>query len=138
MKRKYKNLILSVESRLATELKKHRAGVGKRYIFSDNKNNPKGNIYAILRKVSNVKNPPKHIQKHKHNCDSLWMFVGDKENLTGLKVEIVLGDEIYQINTPFSVYIPKNLEHTYNFIEGSGSYINILIAKGGNYNSSTN
>ena len=135
--RKISKFILPVEARSATELKKHKKGVGKRYIFSDNKNNPKGNIYAILRNVKNVKMPPQHVELHSHNCDSLWMFFGNKNDLKGLQVEVVLGKEKYKLNSPASIYIPKGVKHTYRFIKGSGNYVNIVLAKGGTYNTST-
>lgn len=137
VKLKYDNLILPIEIRSSTELKKHTSGPGKRYVFSDDKNNSKGNIYTILRTVENVNKPPQHIEMHHHNCDSLWMFIGRKKNLKGLRVEVVLGKNTYKINSPASVYIPKGVEHTYRFIKGSGSYINIVLAKGGKYNTST-
>ena len=71
---------------------------------------------------------------HHHNCDSLWMFTGDKKGLKGLKVEVVLGNKTYKLNSPASIYIPKGVEHTYRFIQGSGSYVNIVLAKSGKYN----
>lgn len=131
------NVILPIEVRSATELKKHKKGIGKRYVFSDHNNNPKGNIYTILREVKNVNSPPQHVELHSHNCDSLWMFIGNKKNLKGLKVEIVLGNKKYKLNSPASIYIKKGTKHTYRFISGSGKYINIVLAKGGKYNTST-
>lgn len=134
---KYDKFILPIEARSSTELKKHTSGPGKRYVFADHNNNPTGNIYTILRTVKNVKNPPQHIEIHRHDCDSLWMFVGNKKDLTGLKIEVFLGNKIYKLNSPASIYIPQGVRHTYRFIEGSGNYINIVLAKNGRYNTST-
>lgn len=134
---KYDRLILPVVCRSATELKKHEAGVGTRYVFSDGKNNPGGKVYSILRIVKNVERPPQHVGIHRHSVDSLWMFVGDNDDLTGLEVEVVLGEKTYTLDSPASVYIPRNVEHTYRFIKGSGKYINIVLVPGGNYNEAT-
>ena len=42
------NLILNIEARSAEELIKHTKGPGTRYVFSDHKNNPEGNIVGCL------------------------------------------------------------------------------------------
>ena len=131
---KYDKLVLPIEARSSTELKKHGEGVGTRYVFSDHNNNPEGKVYAILRKVKNVNRPPQYIELHSHPVDSLWMFVGDNDNLTGLNVEVVLGDKTYVLNSPASIYIPAGVDHTYRLVEGSGKYFNIVLVPGGNYN----
>lgn len=123
-----------MEPRSATELKKHRAGVGVRYVFADHNNNPNGNIYAIVRTVENVERPDPHVDKHAHDVDSLFMFLGDNKDLTGLRAEVVLGDETHVVDSPTSVYVPSGVEHTYRFVKGSGKYINIVLAPGGRYN----
>lgn len=127
-------LILKVKSRSATELKGHTEGPGVRYVFADHNNNPEGNIYSIIRTVHNINNPPSHVDVHSHDCDSLWEFIGDNRDLTGLIVEVILENNKYTLKSPASVYIPKNVKHTYRFIEGSGKYINIVLASGGKYN----
>ncbi|MEM3759889.1 MAG: hypothetical protein QXZ02_02105 [Candidatus Bathyarchaeia archaeon] len=127
-------LILRIEERSSTELKKHLEGPGKRYVFSDHKNNPEGKIYAIVRVVKNVDNSSPHVEIHSHDVDSLWMFIGDGEGLTGLQVEVTLEDKKYILNSPASVYIPAGVKHTYRFLKGSGKYINIVLVPGGEYN----
>ncbi len=131
---KYSNLILPVKTRSATELIKHRHGVGERYVFADHNNNPTGNIYAIIRTVENVDKPDPHVDKHAHDVDSLWMFLGDNKDLTGLQVFVILGDEKHTLDSPASIYVPAGVQHTYGFVKGSGKYINIVLAPGGKYN----
>jgi len=131
---KYSKLILPVEIKSATELKKHKKGPGERYVFSDHKNNPEGKVYAIVRTVKNVENPPQHVDLHGHIFDSLWMFIGDNDDLTGLKVEVVLENETYTLDSPASIYIPAGVKHMYRLVKGSGKYINIVLVPGGDYN----
>ncbi len=131
---KYANLILPVKTRSATELVKHRHGVGERYVFSDHNNNPNGNIYTIIRTIENVERPDPHVDRHTHDVDSLWMFIGDNKDLTGLRASVSLGNEIYEVDSPASIYVPAGLDHTYGFVKGSGKYINIVLAPGGKYN----
>ena len=128
------DLILDVESRSAEELIKHKPGPGTRYVFSDHNNNPDGTVYAILRVVSNVENPPQHVEPHRHEYESLFIFKGNNADMTGLKVEVLLGEKWYTIDSPKAVRIPPGLNHTYRFLKGSGEYWNIVITPGAEYN----
>jgi hypothetical protein len=128
------NLILNIEARSAEELIKHTPGPGTRYIFSDHKNNPGGNIYVIMRKVENVDQPEMHIEPHCHDFESLFIFKGTNPDMSGLVVEVLLGDQWQRIESPKAVRIPPGLNHNYRFIKGSGEYWNIVLAPGGDYN----
>jgi 2-isopropylmalate synthase len=128
------DLILDIESRSAEELTKHKAGPGTRYVFSDHNNNPGGSIYAILRVVSDVENPPQHVEPHRHEHESLFIFKGNNADMTGLKVEVLLDEKWYTIDSPKAVRIPAGLKHTYRFIKGSGEFWNIVITPGAEYN----
>lgn len=133
----YSKYILKVESRSSSELVKHKKGPGKRFVFSDQNNNPEGQVYAIVRVVENVDNPEQHFEDHTHDVDSLWLFEGNKNDLTGLKIEVKLGDQEFVLDSPVSIYIPAGLIHNYRLISGSGSYTNIVLVKGGDYNQVT-
>ena len=128
------SLILQVRSESSAKLAGHTSGPGTRYVFSDNQNNPQGGLYAILRTVEDVGAPEPHVQFHKHNVDSLWIFRGTNADLSGLKVEVVLGTQSFILDSPASVYIPADVYHAYKFLSGSGDYINIVLVKGGDYN----
>jgi 2-isopropylmalate synthase len=128
------DLILDVESRSAEELIKHKTGPGTRYVFSDHNNNPNGTIYAILRAVSNLESPPQHVEPHRHEYESLFIFKGNNADMTGLKVEVLLGEKWYTIDSPKAVRVPPGLNHTYRFLKGSGEYWNIVITPGAEYN----
>lgn len=129
-----KELILDVQTRSAEELIKHTAGPGTRYVFSDHNNNPKGNIYTIMRTVDNLDHPEQHIEPHSHEFESLFIFKGSNPDFSGLEVEVLLGNEWYRIESPKAVSIPPGLNHTYRFIKGSGEYWNIVITPGAEYN----
>jgi len=136
-KKDYSKLILEVQTRSATELVKHKSGPGLRFVFSDHKNNPGGQIYSIVRVVKNVRSPKPHVESHAHPVDSLWMFEGNTPKLTGLKAEVNLDDHIFIVNSPASVYIPAGVAHSYRFISGSGKFINIVLTGGAAYNKIT-
>ncbi|HEY1501171.1 MAG TPA: hypothetical protein VGF88_16480 [Acidobacteriaceae bacterium] len=130
-------LILSVVSRSAEELIKHTKGPGTRYVFSDHKNNPGGNIYVIMRGVHDVDQPEMHVEPHTHEYESLFIFKGANPDMTGLDVEVLLGDRWYKIQSPKAIRIPAGLNHNYRFIRGSGEYWNIVLTPGAEYNKTT-
>lgn len=134
MKDDNEKLILDTEARSAEELIKHTKGPGTRFVFSDHNNNPEGNIYTIMRLVENVERPEAHVEPHSHEYESLFIFKGNNPDMTGLEVEVMLGDKWFPIKAPKAVRIPPGLNHTYRFVKGSGEYWNIVLTPGANYN----
>ncbi len=59
---------------------------------------------------------------HAHNCDE-WNLILSFDHLL---FRIMLEDEVYEVEAPASIYIPKGLVHSANVIEGQGFYIAIL------------
>jgi len=127
-------LILNVVARSAEELIKHTKGPGTRHVFSDHNNNPEGNIYVIMREVHDVDNPEMHIEPHVHEFESLFIFKGANPDMTGLEVEVMLGDKWHRIQSPKTIRIPPGVSHNYRFIRGSGEYWNIVLTPGAEYN----
>jgi hypothetical protein len=132
--RMMENLILNVVARSAEELTKHTKGPGTRYVFSDHRNNPEGNIYVIMRTVENVDKPNMHIEAHSHEFESLFIFKGYNPDMSGLVVEVLLGEKWHRIESPKTVRIPPGVNHNYRFIKGSGEYWNIVLTPGAEYN----
>jgi hypothetical protein len=128
------HLILNIEARSAEEITKHAKGPGTRYVFSDHKNNPEGNIYVAMRTVENVDNPEMHIEPHTHDFESLFIFKGYNPDMSGLVAEVQLGDTWHRIESPKAVRIPPGLSHNYRFVSGSGEQWNIVLTPGADYN----
>ncbi len=118
-------------------LKLHTAEVGTRYVLVDHVNFPRTRLYMMIRAVKNLVSGKKQLEDHVHDVDHVMTFIGDNEDLTGLEVEIHFQDEVRLVQSPFSVYIPAGLEHGYRFARGSGKYINVVMANGGDYNAVT-
>ncbi len=127
-------LIIDVVSRSAEELIKHTKGPGTRFVFSDHNKNPEGNIYVIMREVHDVDHPDMHIEPHVHEHESLFIFKGINPDMTGLEVEVLLGDTWHTIQSPKAIRIPPGLSHNYRFVRGSGEYWNIVLTPGAEYN----
>ena len=130
--------VLSVEERPAKgELKKHNVELGKRYVFVDSKNATGGKLYIVARVVKNVKRKYEPASARTHTVDSVMLFMGTEEGLTGLKAEVQLGSKTYEVESPSSVYIPAGQKHTYRILGGSGTYMKVVLAPGGDYNAVT-
>lgn len=131
----YLKLINTPLIKRASELRMHKDGQGIRYVFMDERIIPETSMYAIVRDIQNAtQDKQSHVEMHRHNCDSVFIFIGNGNNLEGLTCEVTLGNEKYIISSPTSVFIPQGLEHTYRLISGSGKYINIVLS--GDYNKS--
>ena len=127
-------LILDVVARSSEELIKHKKGPGTRYVFSDHNNNPGGSIYVIMRTVEEVDKPEMHIEPHNHDYESMFIFKGNNPDMSGLEVEVLLGDKWHRFESPKTVRIPPGLNHNYRFVRGSGEYWNIVLTPGAEYN----
>ncbi|MCG6122421.1 MAG: hypothetical protein MEP57_06910 [Microvirga sp.] len=119
----------------ATELRHHRHGPGERYVMIDERFVPDCRQYCIVRRVPKLETyGPGHVDRHAHTCDSLFLFMGDEPDLTGLSVEISLGEDTFSLASPASVFIPAGMEHSYRVLGGAGLFVNHVGA--GAYNES--
>ncbi|WP_316801445.1 hypothetical protein [Pedobacter frigidisoli] len=60
-------------------------------------------------------------EKHAHNCDEWNILLGED-----LIFEITLDDEVFQVKSPSTVFIPKGTYHSANVLAGKGYYIAIV------------
>ena len=126
-------LIIPAEARPAsTELLHHLSTEpGTRFVFVDK--NKGHDWYTIFRRVENVKPDQAHyVKTHAHNCDSYHLFIGNNDDLTGLKAEVEINGKTQIVESPAAVFIPPKTPHKYRVIEGSGVFGNILPK--GDYN----
>jgi 2-isopropylmalate synthase len=119
----------------ATELPHHRRGPGTRYVMLDDRFVPNAKQYCIVREIPPQDTAPTpHVDAHRHNVDSIFVFIGSGERLTGLTVSVKLGATDITVESPSSVLIPGGLEHSYSILNGSGYFIHFVNA--GDYASS--
>jgi 2-isopropylmalate synthase len=111
----------------STELKYHRHGPGTRYVMLDHRLLKASPYYFIARKVECVAGDEKpHVDSHHHNCDSVFLFLGDKADYRGLEVEVMVRGETRRLTSPATVFVPAGAVHSYCFIAGEGSFINFV------------
>jgi hypothetical protein len=106
--------------------------------LSNEINNPSGRLFAAYRRLTAVNNAESHVTPHTHTVDQMYCWIGCREDLTGLKVEVVLDGKATVVESPKSVYIPAGVTHSHRYVEGDGHFIGILITDGRSYNDVTN
>ena len=129
------SLFIEPKIESAEILRYHSKGPGNRYVMIDESIVSNCNQYCIVREIPYHKNPPApHVDGHIHVVNSLYLFLGSDNNLSGLKVEVVLGNTTKIVDSPACVFVPAGISHTYYILEGKGYYINHV--SGGIYNDS--
>ena len=133
---KFASYIIKPDVRPTTEIKYHTdAAPGVRYVFVDGKLKPEAGFYTVVRSVSDVQpTQANYVDKHTHNCDTQHIAIGTGPELTGLKIEFVIGDEKVVVESPVGVNIPAGTPHCQRIIEGSGHFFNFVPKP--NYNDS--
>ena len=131
---KYAGYIFKPDVRPTTEIKYHTdAAPGVRYVFVDGKLRPEAGFYTVVRSVANVAaTQADYVDKHRHNCDTYHIAIGTGPDLTGLKVEFVVGDEKVIAESPVGVHIPAGTPHSQRIVGGSGHFFNFVPKS--NYN----
>ncbi len=120
-------LVAKAQAICATELKYHRSGPGTRYVMIDDRFVENAMQYCIVREIPyQATRPAAHIDLHRHNVDSVFLFIGKGEGLKGLKAEVTLEQEKFVLESPASVLIPGGVLHSYSIIEGEGYYLNLV------------
>jgi 2-isopropylmalate synthase len=119
----------------ATELRHHRHGPGERYVLVDDRFVAGAGQYCIARRIPRLADyGAGHVDTHVHDCDSLFVFLGDEDGYRGLRVEVSLGGRVFAAESPTSVFVPAGVSHGYRVLGGAGTYLNHILA--GDYNAS--
>jgi 2-isopropylmalate synthase len=119
----------------ATELRHHRHGPGERYVLVDDRFVRGAGQYCIARRIPRLADyGAGHVDIHVHDCDSLFIFLGDEDGYRGLRVEVSLGGRVFAADSPTSVFVPAGVPHGYRVLGGAGTYLNHVLA--GDYNAS--
>lgn len=113
----------------ATELRYHKSGPGDRYVMIDERYVSDCRQYCIARHIPRLDDyGAGHVESHRHVCDSLFMFMGYGDGLSGLTVEVVVDGESSIVDSPCSVFIPSGVEHCYRVVSGTGIFVNHVLS----------
>jgi len=128
-------LITAGHAIAATELRHHRAGPGVRWVMVDERFVPDSRQYCIVRRIPHLAEyGPGHVDVHAHRCDSLFVFIGEGEDLEGLTAEVTVNGATRIVHSLASVFIPAGATHSYRIVSGAGLFLNHVLS--GSYEAS--
>ena len=100
----------------ASELLFHRDGPDDRWVQLDHRTDERASFYVIKRVFSHHASASfskSQVDTHSHHCDSAFIFWGTEPDGSGLQCGVEMEGEI---------------QHTYKYVSGSGTYTNIVLA----------
>ncbi len=103
----------------------------KRFVTLEKEMVDETNFYQAIHLAEGLVGEQPEIQVyHSHeDFDESYLFLGKGKDFKGLKAQVILEGETHVIDSPASVYIPRNVKHMYKMLEGTGILI-VTINKG--------
>ncbi len=84
---------------------------------------PEAKQHIAIHEIRNVASEDRsYCEPHQHACGEVNLLLSWER----LVFRILLGDELYTVEAPATIYIRPGLLHSANVIEGTGFYIAIL------------
>ena len=103
----------------------HGSGVAplRRRVLAGPDVHPQVNKHIVAHEVRDVSADRRsYCEPHVHDCPEINILL----SLTRLTYEIRLGDEVYLVEAPATIYIPAGLVHSANVVEGSGFFVALV------------
>lgn len=126
--KKYEHLIThGVEQELSTVAYHHNAPLTRYVLLQKDKVDGDGGLRIVSHIINNL--PPvvdPYCELHWHDFDEVNHILSENNTL---KYRIKLDDEIYEVISPATVYIPKGVKHSAEVISGKGIFIAITFCK---------
>lgn len=125
---KYQHLITSgIEQGLGAVAFHHDAPLTRHVMLQKDTTEGDGGIRIVSHIINNLPETiPPYCELHWHDFDEINLIVSEDNTL---KYRITLEDEVYEVQSPSTVYIPKGLKHAAEVISGKGVYIAITFTK---------
>jgi hypothetical protein len=116
------SILLAPQERRTSEIPYHSdLAPGKRYVFVGRQVYPQSRLYIVGRRVEYVpKDQAEWLEDHRHNCNTFYVFTGDREDLSGLRAVVTVEGQTFEVQAPSAVLLPQYALHHYKLVEGSG------------------
>ena len=124
--RRYKKYITKGINEPLSKVAFHKKAPIKRISMLSKKTISESKIHAAVHFVDAVdKKISKYSTLHKHDADEINLILSDSGKLF---YEIQLDDEIYKVNSPVTVFIPKGVKHRADAISGKGIFVCMIMS----------
>lgn len=128
---KYKKFITRGISEPLSDVPFHGKAPIKRRLMLDKKLVPKSDMHIAVHFVDPSKKMPQYSQLHKHNVDEINLILSQDGKI---KYEVQMEDEIYEVSSPATIFIPKGIRHRAQALSGKGIFVCMIFSS--NYKSS--
>lgn len=123
---KYKKYITKGVPESLSKVPFHKKAPIKRISMLNKKTMPESNIHAAVHFVDIIdKKISKYSILHKHDADEVNIILSENDKLV---YEIQLDDEIYKVNSPVTIFIPKGVKHRADVISGRGFFVCLILS----------
>jgi mannose-6-phosphate isomerase-like protein (cupin superfamily) len=124
--RKYKKFITKGIHEPLSKVQFHKKAPIKRISMLSKKTIPESKIHAAVHFVDAIdKKISKYSILHKHDVDEVNILLSQSDKMV---YEIQLGDEIYKVSSPVTIFIPKGVKHRADVISGSGFFVCLIMS----------
>lgn len=120
-----------VKPRLSEDIPHHNSTkmdtIGPNVVLLDDASYPNAGLRMTTRLVRGVtEDPGEYVELHTHDVDQIFIFLGEPNSEDSLEIEFIFEDEVYNLRSPITVFVPKGVAHTQKITKGSGRYITLL------------
>jgi hypothetical protein len=130
--KRYRKLIVSGVNESLENIPFHGKAPIKRLSMLSKNLVSKSDTHVAVHFIDSLpKKIPAYSKLHKHNVDEINLILSEGGKLS---YEIQLGDEIYKVTSPTTIFIPKGVKHRAQEISGKGLFVCIILSS--NYKSS--
>lgn len=104
----------------------------KRLLMLDKTSIPESNAQVAVHFIKNLpKEIPRYGELHKHDCDEINLILSEDDKLV---YKVQFEDEVYEVSSPATIFIPKGVKHSAEVLSGKGIFVCIISQ--GDHNSS--
>ena len=116
------SVLIAPQERRTSEVPYHSdLAPGRRFVFVGRQVYPQSVLYVVGRRVDDVPiDQPEWLEDHRHNCNTFYVFLGDREDLSGLRSTVTIEGRTFDVHAPAVVMIPQYTLHHYRLVDGSG------------------
>ena len=124
--RKYRKYITKGINEPLSKIPFHQKTSLKRISMLSKKIIPESKIHTAVHFVDvSDKKIPKYSILHKHDVDEVNLILSQDDKLV---YEIQLDDEIYKVNSPATIFIPKGVNHRADVLSGKGIFVCLIMS----------
>ena len=121
---KYEHLISKGVEQPLEMVQAHHAAPFTRYVMLEKDAVRGEGVKIVAHVITDLPHViPPYCDLHSHDCDEINFITSD----SSLRYRIQLEDEVYEVESPCTIYIPSGIRHRAEVLSGRGVYVAIIF-----------